>query len=121
MFCGPAECDQAFAGRARLATTDMADTDSQPTTAGPPGKPSTLRGLFRSLWAISCFLGGAYFLIPSVGHWWAAGFPPPEIARWHEAWCNVFFAIAIGLWVVGALGVWFMRPRRARSAMRQQA
>ena len=115
MFCGRSECQEDGVGLAERVPTEMADTGSLSMTSRRLGKSAFWRSVVRWVWAIAFFAGGARFLVPTAYHWWAAGFPPREAAQWHEAWGNIFFAVVFGLWAIGALGVWFMRPHRTSS------
>ena len=83
-----------------------------------PVLPHRVRQITRWGWAIACIVGGAWLLIGSFGHWWAAGFPPQERAQWHGALGNIFFAAAIGVAAIGVFGVRALRPRNEATVAR---
>jgi hypothetical protein len=139
VFCGRSEGREARSRRRayRIAlrmTPQHAEVTLEEAShlrhAGPcmPGSESyhplfaqRTRQVFRWSWAISCLLGGAWLLIGSFAHWWAAGFPPQERAQWHGALGDLFFAAAIGVAAIGVFGVRALRPRNEATVLPKAA
>ena len=86
----------------------MVDTHSQPMTTGPgASKPSPWRGISPLAMGDRVLPGADLVPRPNRRSLVGSGVPLPsgQVAR---SVGNVFFAV-IGLWAMGALGVWFMR------------
>ena len=77
-----------------------------------------VRPVIRWGGALLCATAAVWCMNLAFFHGWAAGFPEAEAAAWHRRWSDIFFGVALTMFILAVICIWRFRRCPERNGRR---